>query len=171
MEMKEKLTISITTDPKFIHDCALMMAASDPWITLGMNYEQCLPAFEGPCKEIYIAEYENEPIGFVILQVCGTFKGYIQTIFISRDFRGRGFGKNLLQFCERRILKISPNIFICVSSFNKGAVKLYYEFGFKLVGELDHFIKEGFTEFLLRKSVGPLLGYEADKNISHIGGA
>ena len=65
----------------------------------------------------------------------------------------------MLQFCERRILAISPNVFICVSSFNKGAIKLYYETGFKLVGELTDFIKEGFTELLLRKSAGPILGY------------
>jgi ribosomal protein S18 acetylase RimI-like enzyme len=85
--------------------------------------------------------------------------GYIQTICIREDFRGRGFGTKLLEFCEERILKFSPNVFICVSSFNKGAIKLYHEFGFKLVGELDNFIKEGFTELLLRKTAGPRVGY------------
>ena len=75
-----------------------------------------------------------------------------------------GTSQEILQFCEQRILKISPNIFICVSAFNKGALKLYYEFGFKLIGELEHFVKEGYSELLLRKSVGPILGYQPDKN-------
>jgi len=134
-----------------------MMSISDPWITLEIDYNQCLKAFEGSEKEIYVVEIEKEIAGFVILQVGGTFKGYIQTICIGETYRGRGLGKKLLQFCEDRILKISPNIFICVSSFNKGAIRLYDEFGFKLVGELDNFVKKGFTELLLRKTTGPLL--------------
>jgi ribosomal protein S18 acetylase RimI-like enzyme len=159
MMTEEKLPIRLVTDTGVFNDCARMMEASDPWITLGMNYEQCRLAFDGPCKEIYVAEFENKLVGFVILQVCGTFKGYIQSICVDKDYRGRGIGKQMLQFCEKRILAISPNVFICVSSFNKRAIKLYYEAGFKLVGELTDFVKEGFTEFLLRKSVGPILSY------------
>jgi ribosomal protein S18 acetylase RimI-like enzyme len=139
------------------------MTKTDPWITLEMNYNQCLKAFEGASKEIYVIQQENEIAGFVILQMEGTFKGYIQTICIDEDFRGKGFGKKLLAFCEERILKVSPNIFICVSSFNKGAIKLYYDFGFKLIGELDNFVKEGFTELLLRKTFGPIVGFPANK--------
>lgn len=158
---KENVIITVTKDPKDFGICALMMSDTDPWITLGMNYSQCLNAFEGDCKEVYVVSCENEIIGFVILQVCGTFSGYIQTICIREDSRGQGFGTMLLEFCEQRILKFSPNVFICVSSFNSEAIKLYYEFGFKLVGELDNFVKEGFTELLLRKTVGPRVGYRA----------
>jgi hypothetical protein len=32
--------------------------------------------------------------------------------------------------------------------------------GFKLVGELENFVKEGFSELLLRKTVGPRVGYQ-----------
>ena len=161
---EEKLHIRLVTDTGVFNECARMMETSDPWITLGMNYQQCRLAFDGPCKEIYVAEFENKLAGFVILQVCGTFKGYIQSICVAEGCRGRGIGKQLLQFCERRILAISPNVFICVSSFNKRAIKLYYEMGFKLVGELTNFVKEGFAELLLRKSVGPILGYETNEN-------
>jgi ribosomal-protein-alanine N-acetyltransferase len=157
--MEEKFSIKLSTDPEDFEVCALMMSETDPWITLDMNYDQCLKAFEGGSKEVYAARLNNEVIGFVIIQISGTFAGYIQTICINKEFRGNGFGKRLLLFCEERILKISPNIFICVSSFNKGAIKLYYEFGFKLVGELENFVKEGFNELLLRKTVGPRVGY------------
>jgi ribosomal protein S18 acetylase RimI-like enzyme len=161
MTKKKMFEISITKDPDDIGVCALMMSGTDPWITLGMNYNRCLEAFEGVCKEIYVVKCGCDIAGFVILQVCGTFSGYIQTICIREDHRGRGIGTKLLKFCEERILKFSPNVFICVSSFNEGAIKLYYEFGFKLVGELDNFVKEGFTELLLRKTVGPRAGYKA----------
>lgn len=166
--MKDELLISLTTDAATINACALMMAASDPWITLGVDYTKCLVAFDGPCKEIYEVKYQAELAGFFILQVGGSFKGYIQTICVSEAYRGRGLGKEILRFCEQRILLISPNIFICVSSFNTGAIKLYESFGFKLVGELTDFVKEGFTELLLRKSFGPMLGYshQIEKNRS-----
>jgi ribosomal protein S18 acetylase RimI-like enzyme len=161
MKTDEKLSIRHTTDPQTFAVCAGIMAKTDPWITLEMDFEQCIKAFDGKCKEIYIVDAENAIAGFVIIQNCGTFSGYIQTICIDEPFRGKGLGKKLLQFSEERILKFSPNVFICVSSFNKGAIKLYYEFGFKLVGELENFVKDGFTELLLRKTVGPRAGYKA----------
>lgn len=163
MEKEEKILFRLTADPKNFENCALMMSKTDPWITLEMNYEQCLKAFEGECKETYVAEKEHVIAGFVIIQTVGTFSGYIQTICIDKAYRGRGIGKKLLQFCEERILKFSPNVFICVSSFNSGAIKLYYEFGFKLIGEMENFVKEGFTELLLRKTVGPRVGYIVKK--------
>ncbi len=160
MQKDQKVLIRLTSDKADFADCAMMMAKTDPWITLGMNYEQCLLAFEGQFKEIYVIEEENLKAGFVIIQTCGTFSGYIQTICIDAGFRGRGLGKKLLLFCEDRILKFSPNVFICVSSFNKGAIKLYHDFGFKLIGELNNFVKDGFTELLLLKTAGPRVGYK-----------
>lgn len=93
-----------------------------------------------------------------------TNKSGIKTIvwtdaLVVLNHRGKGIGIQLLGFCEERILKFSPNVFICVSSFNTAAIKLYYKFGFKLVGELDNFVKAGFTELLLRKTVGARVGY------------
>jgi ribosomal-protein-alanine N-acetyltransferase len=163
MSSPENIKITITSDPEKFPACARMMVLTDPWITLEMNYKQCLKAFEGSCKELCLAEAKEEIAGFVIMQTCGTFSGYIQTICVSEKYRGKGIGTKLLEFCEKRILSYSPNIFICVSSFNTAAAKLYYSFGFTLVGQLDNFVKEGFSELLLRKTVGPRVGYQAQK--------
>jgi ribosomal-protein-alanine N-acetyltransferase len=152
--------IELTSSPDDFAICAMLMSVSDPWITLGMDYPQCLKAFDGPFNEVFVLKKEAEIIGFVIIQTSGTFKGYIQTISINETCRGAGYGTQLLQFCENRILQYSPNIFICVSSFNHRAVNLYIKFGFELVGELKDFVKKGFTELLLRKTVGPMVGYK-----------
>jgi [ribosomal protein S18]-alanine N-acetyltransferase len=160
MKQNEKPDIILTEDSKDFETCASMMSKTDPWITLGMNYGDCLKAFEGKGKEIFVLKDAGTIAGFVILQVYGTFSGYIQTICIGKTHRGKGLGTKLLMFCEERILKFSPNIFICVSEFNKGAMKLYYKMGFKLIGKLDNFVKEGFAELLLRKTVGPRAGYQ-----------
>ena len=138
-----------------------MMSGTDPWITLGMDYDLCLTAFEGSFREVHTVTDGGKIAGFAILQLSGSFSGYIQTICVSEEFRGRGIGSALLRYCEERILTISPNIFICVSSFNTRARKLYESYGFSLVGVLDNFIKEGFSELLLRKTVGPRVGYHA----------
>jgi len=150
----------LTTNPDDFAACAAIMVKTDPWITLGMDFNDCLKAFAGDFKEVIMLRYDAEIIGFVILQTQGSFKGYIQTLAVNEAYRGAGYGTQLLNFCEERILQYSPNIFICVSSFNTGAIKLYTRFGFELVGELKDFVKAGFTELLLRKTVGPLFGYK-----------
>ncbi|MEI6140388.1 MAG: GNAT family N-acetyltransferase [Mariniphaga sp.] len=157
MELLEGMVIELTKDHMDFAYCAQMMARTDPWIALEMDYDQCILAFCGKEKETYVAKIEDDIAGFVVLQIGGTFKGYIQTVCVGEEYRGKGIGKKLLQFCEERILKISPNLFICVSSFNTGAIHLYEEFGFKRVGELKDFVKQGFTEILLRKTFGPII--------------
>jgi ribosomal-protein-alanine N-acetyltransferase len=154
-----QLKITRTNDPAVFADCARLMSSSDPWITLALPYEYCMKAFEGDNREVFLAEFEQEPAGFVIMQTQGTFKGYIQTIFMKVSWRGRGLGRKLIEFCEDRILKYSPNVFICVSSFNQGAIRLYEELGYQRVGELEHFLKRGYSEILYRKTVGPIVGY------------
>ncbi|MDR3694162.1 N-acetyltransferase [Mucilaginibacter sp.] len=152
--------IERTTNPADFAVCAGIMAGTDPWVTLGIGYDDCLKAFGGSFREVFIMKNEKEIIGFVIMQSQGTFRGYIQTLAIDNKYRSHGYGTQILQFCQDRILTYSPNIFICVSSFNKGAIQLYTKFGFELIGELKDFIKPGFDELLLRKTAGPITGYQ-----------
>lgn len=160
--------IQSITDPLDFESGASMMAASDPWITLGISYSECLKAFSGSCKEIFALKEGDRMRGFVILQVCGTFNGYIQTLCVDAGSRGRGLGWKLLEFSESRIHLNSPNLFICVSSFNQQALKLYYRYGFILVGTLKDFVREGFDELLLRKTIGPRLGYSGPPDHSQM---
>jgi len=93
--------------------------------------------------------------------MTGALVGYIQTVCIDARVRGQGLGSSLLEFAERRILRVSPNIFMCVSSFNEGARRLYDRLGYKVVGELTDYIVEGHSEILLRKTVGPIATFSA----------
>jgi ribosomal protein S18 acetylase RimI-like enzyme len=160
MMPEEEFDIRQAKEPVLVAECALLMFHSDPWVTLKMQYEYCLNAFDGENREVFVMEAGHKLVGFVIMQTQGSFKGYIQTICVAESWRGKGIGTRLLQFCENRILTYSPNIFICVSSFNEGAIRLYESFGFKRVGELENFVKEGYTELLYRKTAGPIQGYK-----------
>ncbi len=142
--------------------CARLMASSEPWLTLGRTYEVSLAIIRDPTREVFVVrDRTTKLLGFLILCLTGAFVGYIQTICIHPDCRGQGLGSELLGFAERRILRQYPNVFMCVSSFNHVARRLYERLGYQVVGELTDYIVTGHSEILLRKTVGPLTSYSA----------
>ena len=151
--------IRLTNDRADFAACATLMAVSDPWLSMDISYEECLAAFGKPENTVFVLLRDDNLLGFVMLQEYGSFKGYIKTLCVDGNCRGLGYGTLLLKFCVQHILAYSPNLFICVSAFNEGAIKLYTRFGFELVGELPNFVKQGFTELLMRKTAGPISGY------------
>ena len=143
--------------------CANLMACSEPWITLGRTFEDSLKILLDSSKEIYLAFEDNQFAGFIIINMKGAFIGYIQTICIAPEFRGKGLGTKLIQFAEERIFSETPNVFMCVSSFNKEAQKLYERLGYEVIGELKNYIVSGYSEILLRKTIAPLKNYSPQK--------
>ena len=136
--------------------CARMMAGSQPWITLGRGYEESLALLQDATREVYGAFDGGRPLGFVVLNMAGAFVGYIQTVCVDETDRSRGIGTRLVRFAEERIFRDSPNVFLCVSSFNPRAKALYERLGYELVGELKDYIVKGHSELLFRKTVGPI---------------
>ncbi|HKP50573.1 MAG TPA: GNAT family N-acetyltransferase [Gemmatimonadales bacterium] len=139
--------------------CARLMASSEPWLTLGRTYEACLAIIQDPTREVYLLKTETDLAGFLIVCMTGAFVGYIQTICVDPARRGQGLGSMLVEFAERRILAESPNVFLCVSSFNPGARRLYERLGYQVIGELADYLVRGHSEILLRKTSGPLNGF------------
>jgi ribosomal protein S18 acetylase RimI-like enzyme len=135
--------------------CAQMMHTQFPWSELNFDLPACELAFKGSFKENYVVKDGREIIGFAILQVQGAFSGYIQSICILPAYRNKQLGSRLLRFCEERIQKNMPNVFLCVSSFNPNAQRFYYRHGYEKIGELKDQLVRGYDEYLLRKSLGP----------------
>jgi len=142
--------------PDEAKECARFMADSEPWITLRRTYKDCLRTLKDPSKEIYLAIVKDEIVGFVIFLMRGPLVGYIQTVAVKPERRNKGIGSRLLEFAEEKILTRTPNVFMCVSSFNKKAQKLYQRLGYEAIGELKDYIVPGHSEILLRKSIGPI---------------
>ena len=132
------------------------MSSSEPWLTLGRSYESSYELLGDPTREIYVAKAGEELAGFIILLMQGALVGYIQTVCVAPEHRNRGMGQRLLAFAEERIFRESPNVFLCVSSFNTGAYRLYLRLGYELIGELKDYIVRGHSELLMRKTRGPL---------------
>ncbi|MFN2565832.1 MAG: GNAT family N-acetyltransferase [Gemmatimonadaceae bacterium] len=144
--------------------CAQIMATSDPWVTLGRTTDQALAILsDREVQEIYVAVHEGTVVGFVILVLKGAFVGYIRTVAVHADWRSRGLGRRLLRFAEERIFRESPNVFLCVSSFNTRARSLYDRLGYETVGELRDYIVRGHSEWLMRKTLGPHAEFRRDK--------
>lgn len=138
--------------------CADIMAGSEPWITLGRGVGASLRIIEDPSREVYVAAAGDRVAGFLILCLTGAFVGYIQTVAVAAEFRGRGLGSRLVAFAEERIFRQWPNVFICVSDFNPDAKRLYLRLGYEIIGELKDYIVAGHAEILLRKTRGPMSG-------------
>lgn len=136
------------------------MARSEPWITLRRDYPFALKVLRDPTREFFVATVDGELVGFVLFMMTGAFRGYIQTVAVDSSRRGEGIGSSLIEFAEGRIFKEGPNVFMCVSSFNGQAQKLYRKLGYKLVGELKDYIVKGHSELLLRKTTGPLADFK-----------
>jgi len=147
--------------------CAELMASSDPWRQLGRTAEQSYRIIQDPAREVYVAlesvGAEPRVVGFIVVSMSGAVVGYIQSVAVREDWRGRGLGTALIELAERRILRDTPNVFICVSSFNAGARRLYERLGYTVVGELADYIVRGYSEILLRKTTGPLYEFGADR--------
>ena len=157
--MNGALTILPASGDEDLDWCAQLMSGSEPWITLQRSLDQCRLSVRGPGREVYIARHAELRVGFVVLCMTGAFVGYIQTICVDHDSRGSGIGTSLIAFSEERIFRESPNVFMCVSSFNSRAQELYQKLGYSVVGRLTDYIVQGHDEILLRRSRGPLTGF------------
>ena len=147
--------------------CAELMSSSEPWRTLGRSFAASLDIVRDATRETYLAMSGDERVGFVILSVVGPFMGYLQTLCIIRERRGQGLGSALLELAEERIFSVSPNVFLCVSSFNHDARRLYERSGYVYVGELADYLVEGHSELLYRKTRGSWNQFHTSQNGKH----
>lgn len=136
--------------------CAAMMCATEPWTTMGRKFEESLEIVQNREREVYVAADGGGISGFIIINMRGAFIGYIQILCVDASARSRGLGTRIVEFAERRIFRDAPNVFLCVSSFNPRARALYERLGYEFVGELKNYIIDGASEFLMRKTTGPL---------------
>ena len=146
--------------PEEARACAALMAASEPWITLKRDLDHALELICDRAKEAYVAHAGAAVAGLVVVNMHGPFAGYIQAIVVAPDWRSQGVGAQLVQFAEQRIFRESPNVFLCVSSFNPRAQQFYVRLGYERIGELKDYVIAGASEILLRKSIGTKVGFQ-----------
>ena len=133
-----------------------VLSSSDPWITLGRGFDACLAACTSSLDILEIAEIGGERCGLVLVRPAGVAGApYIVSIAVTPTFRSRGVGAALLDHVERTYTGRSRHLFLCVSSFNPRARRLYERHGFEAVGILKAFLIDAADEILMCKRLAP----------------
>jgi [ribosomal protein S18]-alanine N-acetyltransferase len=161
MRKGSQITIRPLKGKKEAQICARAMATSEPWITLRRGYEIGLKALLDKTREAYVATEGAAIAGYITLDVRGPFRGYIHLLCVMPEWRNRGVGALLIKHVEERVFREHPNVFLCVSSFNRAAQRFYKRMGFGRVGTLPDYIIKGHSEHLMRKTRGPIDGYRS----------
>jgi ribosomal protein S18 acetylase RimI-like enzyme len=138
-------------------ECAQLLAKSEPWTTLGMSGEYLLNTMNDPLHEVFAARIDGEIVGTMVVQTRGAFTGYLKSIALKPEWRGQLLGKWMMSYLEEKIFATSPNLFLCVSSFNTLAHNFYLKRGYEQIGVLTNYLVEGHHEILMRKTTGPIL--------------
>lgn len=133
---------------------SLLLAGSEPWITLGITADQCRKTCHDPEYRVYMAYTDHKPSGIIILDPRGVAGSpYMKSIAVYPEFRGQGIGAALLAFAESLFRGKAGHMFLCVSSFNSRAQKFYETHGYQVVGEFKDYIIEGKSEILMHKKL------------------
>jgi ribosomal protein S18 acetylase RimI-like enzyme len=132
------------------------MASMDPWRRLGRTLDLCRQRMNDPEYLIWIACCGGAPCAFLVLHPRGMAGSpYVASIGVAPGFQGRGIGAWALARAEEHFTPGARNIFLCVSSFNPRARALYERLGYSVIVELDDYVVDGLSEFLMRKRLQP----------------
>ncbi len=117
---------------------------------LGEEKKYAIPKWRERAENDYtlLAFENNRPIGVISAYVSeeeGERIAHIISVFVLRQFRGRGIGKELFGATLEKI-KQDPDIKKVVLSVNKEqvpAVRMYRQFGFQITGEKPQLLGDG----------------------------
>jgi len=149
--MESEVSIGEATDDER-EWAARLMAGSDPWVRLGLGLAACLAVCTRPGYEMWVARAAGEPLGFALVHPRGVAGSpYLASIAVAEAARGAGVGRRLLAHVEDRFRPEARHFFLCVSSFNAGARRLYERLGYEQVGLLEDYVVDGASEILMHK--------------------
>lgn len=95
--------------------------------------EEAKKDFEEWTKEghkLYIIKHENEYIGFAHLGSRGAAIDWLEDLYISKEFQGKGFGSEVIYQLEKIIKRYSESLYIEVAARNLNAMMLYRDLGY-----------------------------------------
>ena len=132
------------------------LAAFEPWVHYGTpaaNLTSLLaPTDDGGTRLAVRAAGDTAPVGVMVIRDPWLAGPYMQFLALLPGAQGRDHGQALLDWFERQARSAGArNLWICVSTFNTGALRLYLRFGFAAVTILDDLLKPGVDEILMRK--------------------
>eukprot|EP00596_Hydrurales_sp_CCMP1899_P009258 CAMPEP_0119036482 /NCGR_PEP_ID=MMETSP1177-20130426/4209_1 /TAXON_ID=2985 /ORGANISM="Ochromonas sp, Strain CCMP1899" /LENGTH=158 /DNA_ID=CAMNT_0006996409 /DNA_START=469 /DNA_END=945 /DNA_ORIENTATION=+ len=103
--------------------------------TSSIIQESLFPEGTPSKAEVIILELDEVPIGFALyFYNFSTFLGkyglYIEDLYVRKEFRGKGYGKGLIEnVCQRALLKDCGRVEWWCLDWNKKAIDFYLNLG------------------------------------------
>ena len=148
----------IQGEPKHLMDCKIALQESELGRVYFTEENKITRVFNEAIlkKEILVAiDKENKCMGFIWFTLDGAFNKYPywHMIVVKKEYGNCGIGKVLLQHFEGVSAKTSSKVFLLVAEYNLRAKKLYEEIGYKHIGVIPNFYKDGVNENLMMKDI------------------
>lgn len=104
-------------------------------------------------REFFIvAEENNKVIGYAVGVLERNSVGHIVSIAVSRDYRGKGIGRKLLEELERRLKNKGARVFkLEVRISNRIAINLYVKLGYKTKEVVKNYYPDGEDAYVMVK--------------------
>ena len=95
--------------------------------------------------QYYLIQQENQPIGYLDFVLKGD-ECFVSKMYLLRTFRGKGLGKEALQFIEEKAKQYgSTKLNLTVNKNNIQAINAYLRADFQNVGPIQIDIGNGFV--------------------------
>lgn len=135
-------------------ELAAQFAALDPWAAYGYpasSLAAYLAHVEAGAPRFAIYS-RSAIVGVAGLRLAWLKGPYLQFLGVLPGHQGKGIGQSVLAWLDEEARAgLGPNIWVCVSEINTGALALYERHGFARVTALEDLVRDGRTEILLRK--------------------
>ena len=96
-------------------------------------FESIIKSFKE--QQIYLAELNNKPAGFIIFSKNETKKIWVDEFWINSKYQRKGIGKKLLSFIEEMSIKKGFTNIECFSHEKSNALKFYQKLNYKEKGK------------------------------------
>lgn len=136
--------------------CAAMACASEIGLRYGFEPEALAATLRAALEaggELFVALSGGELAGFAWIDPRGAFSSapYLRLIAVDESRRGSGVGSALLDEFESRTASVGRDWCLLVSDFNLKAQAFYERHGYRKVGAIPDFAREGIAEVFMAK--------------------
>jgi len=134
--------------------CRRLILGTEPWITLEYDESNVQAIVRSAQRDnLLVARSSDGIVGFA-LSAPGILLGeYLKVLAVDDAHRSQGIGRTLMEALEQRAFRSWPNVYLCVSDFNRAAQQFYRRLGYSEVGLLKDLLIPGRDELLMRKSI------------------
>lgn len=150
--------ISIRTMKRLnVEEIAPMMLSSEPWKSLKFKKHDLRRIAANSSSKILFGAYQGKKLIGFASHSSGFLGGvYLNLLVVDPEMRGQGVGQLLMRHALEKLIKKNKNYYLCVSHFNKSAIRFYRGLKFEEVGRIKNFFLKGKHEILMRKTSGPI---------------